>query len=889
MKISKKILFPILILIIVFISYGQTSQMYFWQDDSALIFKLQHQQEPAGSYGAGIIGEGAYKYLVTPFVLFFPLFRMNPVGYFMIGILAYIIATGAFYLFSTEVFQNKKAGYFSTLIFAAGYIGSDTMFRISNSWQTNFGLILALLSFWLYLKCIRNGIKLRYYFLSLSFFLIATEFVYIRSHSLIFPILAIDVLVTMITFKWSKVTGLILRQIPFWVIFYNWYLRGGTTGSTGLTSIVEQLIKGKIEILASLFATTGNALVPNTLQNNFTVFFQPREGLALLALFVILSWFLLPLFDAGKKLKIISTLLIFAAFFLNRLVVSKELFWYRTDKDIFSGGLGLYLLAFFFVISLALWKRQKNMAAAVLLGLILVTSQIFGYFIQYPQAIFATTHRYLSHSFVGYSLIIGALCFVLFQRTREIKVSKYRNVLGVAPLLLVLGVNLALGVKYQREILLDRSQPTRAFYEALKKFVPDIKKGSAFYFDISSDSFYQKQFNDFFSVGSMPNQTALAIYYGVDRYDIKLTTNPDELLSDLVTNKIEIDDTYSFFYSKNGLVDTSVLTRQLLNKGTFPKKLTLVSDKNNIVELKTNDISPLTPLDLQLNLSVTADYNNVKYNNDTVALDEKQQYIDYLFSRRHYYERVSAKSLSEWKYQEVGNVADKNLDTSWRGHRIYWHNHRHEQLILDLKQNEEIGALIWVNWNHTLTPTDYTIDVSTDGENWTTVKKVSGGKERVDGEQVIDKFSSQSARFVRMDFTGTLGNDAPALKEVEVVNAKYSNLDIAKVFDFTNNPFNHFSNIEEARILLPQIASFINLSVRWTTDKGEFNKDLPLNKLDSAHTYSMILNQGGTKIEKLEIISPAPFLIIHYNEASIANFSLTGLKEKNQIKTFSTN
>lgn len=58
MKFLKKFWPHLLILFVIFISYGQTLRMYFWQDDSALIFKLQNQGPASGSFGVGIIGDG---------------------------------------------------------------------------------------------------------------------------------------------------------------------------------------------------------------------------------------------------------------------------------------------------------------------------------------------------------------------------------------------------------------------------------------------------------------------------------------------------------------------------------------------------------------------------------------------------------------------------------------------------------------------------------------------------------------------------------------------------------------------------------------------------------------------------------------------------------------
>src|SRR5437762_3518169 len=54
-KIIKKYYF-ILLVVIVLISYGQILWMQPWQDDNALMFKLNHIEDAAGFLGKGLIG-----------------------------------------------------------------------------------------------------------------------------------------------------------------------------------------------------------------------------------------------------------------------------------------------------------------------------------------------------------------------------------------------------------------------------------------------------------------------------------------------------------------------------------------------------------------------------------------------------------------------------------------------------------------------------------------------------------------------------------------------------------------------------------------------------------------------------------------------------------------
>lgn len=255
-----------------------------------------------------------------------------------------------------------------------------------------------------------------------------------------------------------------------------------------------------------------------------------------------------------------------------------------------------------------------------------------------------------------------------------------------------------------------------------------------------------------------------------------------------------------------------------------------------------------------------------------------------MLNRKIYYQDIHATSLSQWKYQEVYNAVDNDLETSWRGHRIYWHDNKHEQIVLDINSLQNISKVIWVNWNNTLTPTAYTIDVSLDNTIWKTVKKVTQGPERRDGEIVSERFETTPARFVRMDITGTLSNDAPALKEIEIVSNENKDVDIKEALGFVSDPISFATDKNEVDLMLSQIAPLINLEVGIKTDKGIFIKQLPVNSFDTLNTYEFILVAGGTVIEEINVWTNNLPTSLDLTSASIRNLSLAEIQERKLIK-----
>ena len=170
----------VLLLIIVLVSYGKTLNMYWWVDDWGLLFKMVHPASGPGNLGAGIWGEGAYRFLATPFIFLYSLFGTNAQPYFILGLTQYFFAAVVVYLFTKELTKNKLIALGASVIFASGYIGSYALYRLSNSYQLSEATIIVYLSALFFVKYLRNSEK-KNYFYSLFLYLAALIFVFLRS------------------------------------------------------------------------------------------------------------------------------------------------------------------------------------------------------------------------------------------------------------------------------------------------------------------------------------------------------------------------------------------------------------------------------------------------------------------------------------------------------------------------------------------------------------------------------------------------------------------------------------------------------------------------------------------------------------------------------------
>ncbi len=870
----------ILVLFVTFIAYGQTLKMYFWQDDSALIFKLQNQIPAAGSFGIGIVGDGPYKYLVTPFAPFFSWFGINPLGYFAIGLITYLLATLAFYVFTKRLFEEEKTSYIATLIFASGYVGSDIMFRVINSWQTNIGLILAFLMLERFVKFLKTR-SLPAYFSSLTLYFACTEFVFIRSHSLILPIFFIALFFNLVSPGKRKLFYFILAQIPFWLIFKFKYLSDASFGAPGISSLIKEiLLEGKIEKLSSLFANIGNVFIPTPLQTKSLSLVTPlianQDVSTQILIFSVLVFLVFVGFAVFflKKLKAVSLTLLFFGLVFNLILYSKAAFWYIDIQSVIAGLVGLEIIVLTVFWSLVSWQKNKKSVIYLFIGLIFVVSQIFGYYIQYPTAIFSTVHRYFSYALIGYAIFFATLINWLKHT--------HKKTLSYLLLGSILIPNLILGFNYQRKLVETRSEPTRQFYLALKKSVPEVEKGDVFYFDVSTENTIPTQFGDFFSVGSMPETTALAIYYNVDRYDVVMLTDYDELIAKLANGEIKLDKLHTFFYGPEGLVNTTVETQQKLAQGSNFQEVDLINPRH----------SSITAMEVSFQAKITKPkILPTKFSQNTLTINQKREIVNYLIARKQFYKESQATSLSDWKFREIRNILDNDYATPWQGHRIYWGENRNEVVTLDLGKMKNINRLVWQNWKSSLSPLSYDIETSIDGKNWTTVKKVIDAQAKKDGEIVVDEFKSVDARFVNLKITKTITDDSPAITEIEVVESKFSDVDIPTALNNLPNPVAMAKDITEWNQLWEVSQPLSRLTVTWQSNKKErYSNFTNINSLisDKFVEYSFVVPGGGTTLERIMFQENIP-ADIEIKNMLIRNLSLQEIKQKGLVKEFEEN
>src|SRR3989344_1801228 len=143
----------IILFLVVLLAYGLTLGMYIWQDDNAIMFKLQNLEEGGGNLGHGIYDRNTpYRGVIVPLVPLYYFFGLEPVGYFVVGLIVYFLASVTVYFLAKELKNDKNFAFGAAVIFAAGFIGGETLWRIYNSIHSILHLIFVCLSLLFYIK-----------------------------------------------------------------------------------------------------------------------------------------------------------------------------------------------------------------------------------------------------------------------------------------------------------------------------------------------------------------------------------------------------------------------------------------------------------------------------------------------------------------------------------------------------------------------------------------------------------------------------------------------------------------------------------------------------------------------------------------------------------------
>lgn len=861
----------IFLFIVVFISYGQILNMYVWKDDNAIFFKFNHLEEPAGYLGRGLLGEGVYRFSVTPYWFVYQIFGYETiVPYYLICFLAYLLATYLVYLF-TRNFISETSGKVASFLFASGYIASEGITWLASSMILSLSVTLILLILYFYTIYFKKR-KVKYYFFALLFFGVASYLTIVRIHYFILVLFMFEILFVVKRGDYKAYFYFLARIIPFFIIFFIFIIQNSDQRALSTVSLIKDIASGDFYKSNSTFGSLGYLFIPDQqvfIVSNFINKLQITVGKFFVELLILIInlFFMFQINKKNIKGFYIACFIIlnFTWMWLSFNISNSPQINSDTANTIanFVGGLVIQDLILLCLISKGLLKKYLFFFTIwIITSLLVYTAYI-------PTSIFLSTDRYLLHSFLAMAILLALLFF------RKID-NPYKKLIAVFIILLGI-VNITNSLIYQRKIIIERSLPAKKFYTDLKNYLPVLKKGDIVFIDIAENAI--RQYEAAFSVGQMPETTALAWRYGLDRYDFILVNDFNSLVYNIKSKNISPKNIHTFFYSKNKLIDTTDRMKKYLftdkSDQAINLKLSDFDNHNFLSNMKTRElpimlkepIDSLTPLKLNLKLKASVvefaekdfpiylDGNN--QNSIYRDLNKRLLSLEYKKNKLKFAENSDYIVSSEWSDRRGSNLYDGDSSTVWQPDRVLWRG-GNENIIIDLKTVQNINKLVWVNGLANNTPTKFIVYSSLDGDKWREVAKVNSLQRIEDQKSQIVNFSQQAARYFKVIFKETLSGDSPLIAELWVVPTRFESLDILQAESFLTNPYAYIPNQEIFKLSLEASDYFGEAYLYWKSDYAIGWKNTKKAKLNLIydnlwHEYNVIIPATGTKISELKL------------------------------------
>lgn len=940
-QIFREYWWAILLFLLVLVAYGQTLNMYFWVDDWGMAYKMRYPEADIPNFGPGIFGNGAYRYNVTPFILLYPLFGLNATIYFAIGLAFYFLATLAVYLLAKELSGKKLIGLISAAIFASGYIGSDAMYHLNNSYQLVHTAALSALTIWLLVKHYQTD-SIKYYFLALLLYATILEFLFLRSHGVFLLILSAAFLALVLYRK--KFLPTVIKFAPFFLIwFYMFFLDPRTSKEYDgygrgdlLPNTINILFKERhFELFNNFLITVSSVIFPDqvlfSLYRFITLQLKTQSYLPL-ALPLVAAFSLLFFLYIKYKLPmkaLASAALLLGSFFVYLVwsVSQTSAVWSPDKAQLFISA---WFWAFLIILgSLYFLPKLRKRLYLAYFGLAWIVSNVVIYFIYTPTTNLASNSRYLTPAFIGTCLLFGNI-FSLF--------SKKRQFFAFALVFIYSGFLISLTNERSAYVVKNISNAAREDLKIIKNTVQSMNKDTVFYFEAARGSRFSKS-----ELGGMPHLAIpLALSY---EGRAKIALSYEDLLFLIKQGKADVKNIYTFFAKNGALENTTDHFVQYLTVSQAPydinswksntpsgkqsesccqtRTLYLSTAKgtvgvNPVLESQIS-YSSLTPSVLTLELvtqpvpvsnfafpykDLTALYSteisNDLLNRESINLTGGPRigsYTDYLISdkeRAEFYSSIATSfANSEERTREASFLIDGKFYTNWEAKSMQWRQGlRPIDILFTLKSPMRFSSLTWVNHNYKTTPSQYTISASSDGAFWKTVKNVNNKVWRESGEVITDKFDATKANSWKISIEETYGEErsAPAIRELWLGNQKLG-IDLDTRNKVLSCLLCNATDSEDARKTISLYEKVATGTVSWTTDKNEtFNvensQEFPIHLDGKRRKYQIYLSPQGTYFQKIKLSNFAIPLEVAVLSASIRSLSLNELIEKDLIHDF---
>ncbi|MBL7036678.1 discoidin domain-containing protein [Candidatus Microgenomates bacterium] len=370
----------------------------------------------------------------------------------------------------------------------------------------------------------------------------------------------------------------------------------------------------------------------------------------------------------------------------------------------------------------------------------------------------------------------------------------------------------------------------------------------------------------------------------------------------LIEKETSIDNIYTFYYDKNGYINTTgevtglltnnnektyltdVFINTLYGKTTINRNIERSVGVNPYFEFSAN-VSSMVPMYLEFDMAVQPlDLEDVYYpyldiskhvggkvlesdlSNYTKDLNEvySNEIIESVLSQKEEKQQIfhygKAWASSSGEGEAPRNSIDLRKETYWSAKGTEWNAKKRPQtLYIQLPKIRTISSISWLNHHLNASPKDYVVEVSKNGLDWEKVVDKKNAKGKPGGSTILEEFSPVNIKMIRISIFETFQDSPPGIDEVYFNNATLTS-DALTQESIINCPFCFVADAKMSRNIFSKVLLFPNVEVSWITNRdGGYSKtnsqSLEISADGRFHNYRVILPPRGTLLEKVRIDS----------------------------------
>jgi hypothetical protein len=488
-------------------------------------------------------------------------------------------------------------------------------------------------------------------------------------------------------------------------------------------------------------------------------------------------------------------------------------------------------VVYFLIVASVFLQRKSKYSQLLIFSLLSFTiiTLFYSYAWTTKISFISTAYSWSENRWRYFAFIWYAPIFVITIQAMCSKLIKLfsNNVLNVQYCLsliifIIVSVQIILLYGIERSMFYQNHYSSIRFYDTLTKAAPNLNEQSRIYFAKGSPDL-----NNFLAELRM---TKSRFYPAIKKIPSDwIRSQTYYFLKNIQEGIIKENDAYVFDFTViNGLQNRA---KEMLAIYNNLKPINMLMNYNNIDNVFNMIIDQPIYVEFPFSLSVSyriSPTNNVHIPNPRISTI-KQFFVlqnlthDYI-DKMNTIDISVCNTLGDQQNEPFYHLTSKHLiDGNLQSRSLWQADCRPAWVTYDLKNEQTLYGMIWYTHNYINgTPRSYKYQISTDGENWTTIQSVDGNIH----QGRIDKFPNpEKTRYIRFYVDETNERAMLMLHELMVVTEDtkdifdyYNNQNIINLFDDLHSMWDSTTTDITSQVFKNNATKYLWGKVQWQTE-----------------------------------------------------------------------